>query len=102
MATVRMLPPTASPVNPAPLNPINVNGRTYSASDGYCDVPDFDGAIMGANGWIHCGEVGTTAQRPAATLPNNGRRFFDTTLGKMIIADGAARVWRDPATGDPA
>jgi hypothetical protein len=75
---------------------MTVNGRTYSCALGATiDVPDFDAFVLGANGWIQVAPVGTTAQRPAK--PGVGNFFHDTTVGKVIIFEGAA--WRDPATG---
>jgi hypothetical protein len=67
-------------------------------------VPDFDGRLLAANGWIQVAPSGTTGQRPT-TNPNlsapyttaPGFKFFDTTLSKLIFWDGA--IWRDPATG---
>jgi hypothetical protein len=73
-----------------------VNGRTYSCQLGATlDVVDFDAFVLGANGWIQVAPAGTTAQRPAK--PGVGNFFHDTTVGKIIIFEGAA--WRDPATG---
>jgi hypothetical protein len=79
-------------------------GRSYSAVPGqFLDVPDFDANVLEGNGWARVEEVGSTPARPnpAATtigaVNSAGRRYFDTTLGLMIVWDGA--VWRNPATG---
>ena len=79
-------------------NSMTVNGRTYTASLGSpIDVPDFDAAILTANGWVALivGGVGSTALRPA--LPNKGQMFLDTTVGSEIKFDGL--VWRNTTTG---
>lgn len=92
MATHRMMPPASGPTT------IIVNGRTYSCAVGSTiDVPDFDGAIMAANGWVlaSVGGAGTTANRPASPL--KGAEFHDTTLGYTIKYDG--KTWRNPSTG---
>jgi len=74
----------------------SVNGRTYVCSPGSTiTVPDFDYGILGANGWVTVAQVGTTAQRP--TRPNTPQLFHDTTLGFVIVWEGAA--WRNPNTG---
>ncbi len=80
-----------------------VNGRTYTAAAGQpIDVPDFDANLLQANGWTLVALSGPTSARPVGTLgvyaATPGTRFFDTTLGKLIVFDGA--VWRDPATGN--
>ena len=73
-----------------------VNGRTYSCALGATiDVPDFDAAVLTANGWIQVAPVGTTSQRPVK--PGIGNFFHDTTVGYLVIWEGAA--WRNPATG---
>lgn len=73
-----------------------VNGRVYScAANGTITAPDFDAAILSANGWVEVAPVGTTAQRPATPFPN--QLYHDTTLGYVIVWEGAA--WRNPNTG---
>lgn len=92
MATQRMIPGAASP------NPITVNGRVYTcAANSTLDVPDFDAAIMEANGWMPATRDGvvTTANRPAA--PVKGQELVDSTLGKKIRWDG--KLWRDVIAG---
>lgn len=75
---------------------MTTNGRSYSGAPGTVkDVPTYDADVLVANGWIRVAEVGATAQRP--TPPTKGKRFFDTTLGSLIVCDGLA--WRNPATG---
>ena len=91
MTNIRLMPAGSGKITTAV-----VNGRTYSCALGSTiDVPDFDAFVLGANGWIQVAPVGTTAQRPAK--PGVGNFFHDTTVGKIIIFEGAA--WRDPATG---
>jgi hypothetical protein len=96
--TIRLMPPANSSLQ----NPITVNGRTYvCASGGTIDVPDFDAYLLQANGWTPAAGGGTGSVRPTA-MPNGqplkrGTTFNDTTIGKIIMWDGA--VWRDHTTG---
>lgn len=93
MATLRLMPPSSGFGNP-----ISVNGRLYSCSaNATIDVPDFDAAVMQANGWTAtaAGGSGATATRP--TNPKLNMQFHDTTLGKIIIWDG--KNWRDYSSG---
>ena len=60
MPNIRVLPP-----NTTGTDTITVNGRTYSATaGGFLDVPDFDAAVMLANGWVRGagGGSGATAR----------------------------------------
>lgn len=98
MATIRLLPPGNATLGQ---NPITVHGRTYSCALGSTlDVPDFDAAVMRANGWTDSVEqaagTGTTANRPKTGLVR-GERYIDTTLAIVIQWDGA--TWRNPVTG---
>lgn len=98
--TTRLLPP------PSGLSlSITVNGRSYTATvNGTLDVPDADAFAMAANGWIpypiHGATVGTTANRPTAQADGitkpvlAGTPYFDTTLSKVVVADGTGS-WRD-------
>lgn len=84
---------------------LTVNGRTYTGSSGtIVDVVGFDADMLSANGWIYVCSSGDTSERPTGTLgiynANAGSKYFDTTLDKLIVSDGAN--WRDPATGDVA
>jgi hypothetical protein len=103
MPNFRMLPPAIVAGGPATSQTsMVVNGRTYSAAPGsVLDVPDMDGAVLAANGWVKVAASGTTAQRPTSTsAPFRAApeaRYFDTSLGKLIVYDGV--TWRDPATG---
>jgi hypothetical protein len=95
---IRLLPPTE-----AALQTCAFKGRSYSAAPGsVIDVYDADAEILQANGWIYEAPSGPTSSRPTGTLEPylaaTGQRFFDTTLGKLIISDGQS--WRDPATGN--
>ena len=82
-----------------------VNGRAYSGSAGHVyDILDADADVLGANGWVKVAVSGPTTSRPTtgqAVNPNYyaapGVRYFDTTLEKLIVFDGA--TWRDPTTG---
>ncbi len=82
-----------------------VNGRSYTCAIGsvLTAVPYQDADELEANGWIKA-EIGgatTTALRPTTTFAGMqlvaGTRLFDTTLGYVIIWDGAA--WRNPSSG---
>jgi hypothetical protein len=80
---------------------IRVNGRDYSCALGSTiTVPDADGFVMIANGWLAAsvGGSGATAQRPSNPL--KGQEFHDTTLGFVIRYDGKA--WRNPNSGAAA
>ena len=77
------------------------NGRTYAGSPGaIVVVPDFDGTVLGANGWSFLTLSGPTTMRPSGeiglypALP--GTRFFDETLSLPIVFDGV--VWRNAQT----
>ena len=91
MANIRLFPPTSGATSHT------VNGRTYSAAAGTTiDVPDFDAAVLQANGWTAAapGGVGTTAQRPVN--PSKGTQFHDTSLSKVVTWDG--KTWRDTSS----
>ncbi len=88
---VRLMPPIAV-VHQACI----VNGRRYASTPGQVlDVAEFDARMLEANGWTRVARVGTTSQRPQAPdmSPFKGTWYFDTTLGEMIVFDGAK--WRD-------
>ena len=79
-----------------------VNGRSYSSVGGvFIDAPPQDASELEANGWVRAGGrdcvgVGTTTARPVTGL-YNGASYIDTTLGYVVIHDGAS--WRNPVTG---
>ncbi len=55
-----------------------------------------------ATNYFAVAQTGTTAQRPLATDPDvprlpAGTLFYDTTVGDLIVYDGA--TWRSPITG---
>jgi hypothetical protein len=80
-----------------------VNGRTYSSTPGnVIDVLDADAQELQANGWIPIAPSGPTSERPAGTLglynALPGATYFDVTINKLIISDGAS--WRDPVNGN--
>ena len=103
MPNYRMLPPAIVAGQPVTSQQsMQVNGRTYSGAPGsVLDVPDMDGAVLAANGWIRVCSSGSTAQRPTGTSApfraTPDARYFDTSLGKLIVYDGV--TWRDPANG---
>ena len=89
---IRLMPPLTGP------NSHTVNGRTYTAPRGtVLDVRDFDGFMLEGNGWLRLDQQGAdvTANRP--TSPRRGQTYHDTTLGFLIVWDGA--TWRNPANG---
>ncbi len=93
MANVRMLPPAVAS------SPVTRHARTYNPAAGaFQDVPDFDAKTLEANGWTRIGLVGPTSARPSPA--QRSLQFLDTTLGLIVIFDGA--VWRNPATGAAA
>jgi hypothetical protein len=47
-------------------------------------------------GYTAVAPSGVTSARPAN--PRKGQHFVDTTLAKLIVADGTG-TWRDPLTG---
>lgn len=80
------------------------NGRTYTCAVGaaLASVPEFDAIVLEANGWLRMpvDASGATANRPQAnnTARKFGFRYFDNTLGYIVVWDGVA--WRNPSTGD--
>lgn len=89
----RLLPPARGP-----MQSIVVNGRNYAAQPGSAiDVLDADSNMLQSNGWVFVAPSGPTSARPTGTLglypAVAGARFFDTTLGELIVFDGA--TWRD-------
>lgn len=108
--TVRLMAPVlvAGLANPAVTgNPVNVNGRIYPpvAPGTVIDVPDFDAAGLCGNGYTRIAISGPTSGRPSTSQASGslyfaapGVSFVDTTIGKLIVYDGA--TWRDPITGN--
>jgi hypothetical protein len=87
--TVRFLGPKANAAT------LTFNGRSYSvAAASTIDVPNMDAQICAANGWVMIGGSGATAARPSN--PYVGQTYVDTTLGYVVVWEGAA--WRNPAT----
>jgi hypothetical protein len=84
---------------------LNVNGRSYSAAPGATlDVPDFDSGQLAANGWTKVAMSGPTSARPSInpnvsspTIAARGAHYFDSTLGYVVVFDGA--TWRNPSSG---
>lgn len=90
MANYRMLPPPASPGAQQKV----FNGRAYTqAPGGFVDVNDADMVVLRANGWVMIGQVGTTAQRPAAGLAAGVPAYIDTSVGAPVFHDG--NTWRN-------
>ncbi len=96
---VTMLPPPVTGGNTASVvagaNPIVVNGRTYSCALGSTiSVPACDAVALNANGWspVAWGS-GPTASRPTGAFLAPGMHWYDTTVGAIIVYDGA--TWRN-------
>jgi hypothetical protein len=93
--SMQMMPPGGGSIVKMP------RGVVYTGVDGAPQVvPDFDAAILEANGWVPCSaqggaQAGTTANRPIN--PKKGTHFVDTTVGTAIVHDG--KVWRHSTTG---
>lgn len=68
--------------------------QTTVASNTVADVA-FEEAYT-LNGWVNCGLVGTSAQRPSGAQVHS--HYIDTTLSKVIFSDGRGG-WHDPFTG---
>ena len=100
MQTVRLFPA----LNVA-LQNLTINGRAYASTPGnVVDVIDADAGFLAANGWIRVAPSGTSLQRPGLSLASGnygvaaaGTYFYDSTVGKLIIFDGAK--WRSPNDG---
>lgn len=91
------------PVNPA-YRALTVNGRSYVGAPGTPqNIMSADAHVLLANGWLHAFSTktcpsGLTTDRPAA--PTAGDKFHDTTVGALLIWDGA--TWRNTITGASA
>ena len=99
MTLHRVLPPSTT--RSAQL----VNGRSYDpAAAAYVDCAHQDAAVLAANLWTDLGPVGPTSARPPVQGPTSGNpdtatrgaRYVDTTLGAVIVFDGA--TWRSVLT----
>lgn len=84
MTTHRLIPPSGGPKR-------TVNGRSYDPAGGAQDVPDYDSAMLQANGWSMVGISAATAGRPSN--PSVGTRMWDTTVSHTITWDG--KNWKD-------
>lgn len=74
---------------------VTLHGKVVPvAANTFIDVPLETASLL--NGWVNCGKVGTTANRPVGTSASE--RYIDTTLNKVIISDGFGN-WHDPLTG---
>jgi hypothetical protein len=108
MTTCNLIPPSSGV-----LNSITVNGRTYASAPGVAiPVPDFDAAILEANGWMIQPTTATinstTSTVTAATTlpvltpgyyfqgmvnpPSTSQATVQGLLGEAIYAAGAAAI----------
>lgn len=103
MANMAVIPGSAAPLT------VVIQGRTYTSTLGGAPliVPDFDGLVLLANGWLSTARdgAGTTAQRPTLGLgnvlnPKAGFEYYDSTVGANIIWNG--KNWIHHATGSTA
>ena len=98
MTTVRVLPPVD-----VRYQATSANGRSYTSTPGHVlDVLESDAAVLTANNWLYVAQSGTSAQRPTSSLGNGstaatGARYFDTTVGALIMFDG--KTWRSLVDG---
>jgi hypothetical protein len=96
MTTIRMISPARGTqvLNTGTPSPRIYDGRTAGV---VVDVPINDSQYLGANGWINIGPSGPTSARPVDQLVGVRSAFLDTTIGQLIIFDGA--TWRSAVTG---
>jgi hypothetical protein len=89
--TVRML-------SPAKTISVLKDGRVYTSSGAgvVVDAHESDLHALESAGYTAVAPSGATSARPAN--PRKGQHFVDTTLTKLIVADGTG-TWRDPLTG---
>lgn len=89
--TIRML-------SPSKIVNVAKDGRTYASQGGgaVVDAHESDVHALESAGYTPVAPSGATSARPVS--PAKGQRFLDTSLGKLIVADGGG-VWRDPVTG---
>src|SRR5947207_2550010 len=82
---------------PAGAGVVTFNGRSFDPASSPLDVLEQDSNTLQANGWAFLGMVGATAQRPTSALGTHplfvGVRFYDTTVSKTLLWNGA--VWKD-------
>jgi hypothetical protein len=73
-------------------------GRAYTSpgAGAVIDAHESDLHALDSAGYTFVAPSGPTAARPAS--PRKGQLFVDTSLAKVIVADGVG-VWRDPLTG---
>jgi hypothetical protein len=110
MTTIRLMAPVLVAGRPNPAvtgSAMTVNGRTYPpvTPGTVIDVPDFDAGGLCGNGYVRIAPSGPTSARPSTSQASGslyfaapGVNFVDTTIGKLIVFDGA--TWRDPVTGN--
>jgi hypothetical protein len=89
--TVRML-------SPAKTISVLKDGRVYTSLGAgvAIDAHESDLHALESAGYTAVAPSGATSARPAN--PRKGQHFVDTTLAKLIVADGTG-TWRDPLTG---
>jgi hypothetical protein len=73
-------------------------GRAYTSQGAgtVIDAHESDLHALDSAGYTFVALSGPTTVRPAS--PRKGQVFVDTTLGKVIVADGVG-TWRDPVAG---
>jgi hypothetical protein len=79
------------------------NAPSKSGIKQLVDVYDADAEVLEANAWLRIAPSGPTSARPNGGAlgfynASPGVMYYDTTLAKLIIFDGAN--WRDPVNGN--
>ena len=89
--TVRLL-------SPAKTISVLKDGRVYTSTGAgvVIDAHESDLHALESAGYTAVAPSGATSARPAN--PRKGQHFVDTTVAKLIVADGTG-TWRDPLTG---
>ena len=85
-------------LSPAKTISVLKDGRVYTSTGAgvVIDAHESDLHALESAGYTAVAPSGVTSARPAN--PRKGQHFVDTTLGKLIVADGTG-TWRDPLTG---
>jgi hypothetical protein len=91
MAIVQMIPP-----GDGKPHAITFNGRTYASTPGMAiPVPDFDAAILGANGWVQIVQATTAGQVQEAEVSaiRSGLAYKAASPSSFTVPAGALGVW---------
>jgi hypothetical protein len=85
-------------LSPAKTISVLKDGRVYTSTGAgvVIDAHESDLHALESAGYTAVAPSGATSARPAN--PRKGQHFVDTTVAKLIVADGTG-TWRDPMTG---